>query len=91
MQILKELSKRFKKCIRERKRTKRQEKTQQILEEFRGIKSTSCIKIWTEKNAHPESENDKGETMTYRKGAANVFGKFYSKLFAENQLGGEAQ
>ena len=36
---LKELSKRIKKCIRER-----QEKTQRILEEFRGIKSMSSIK-----------------------------------------------
>ena len=41
---LKELSKWIKKCIRERKRAKRQEKIQQILEEFRGIKKYSMHK-----------------------------------------------
>ena len=34
-------------------------------------------------------KNDKGETITYRKGIANVFGEFYGKLFAENQLAEE--
>ena len=35
---LKELNKRIKKCIRERKRVKRQENIQHILEEIRGIR-----------------------------------------------------
>ena len=41
--------------------------------------------------AHPESENDKVETITSRKGIAHVFGEFYNKLDVENQIGGEAQ
>ena len=53
---LKELNKRIKKCIREGQRTKRQEKIQRILEEFRGIKSISCVKSGKEENAHPECE-----------------------------------
>ena len=51
---LKEFNKRIKTCIRDRKRAKRQEKIQRILEECRGIKSFR--KIWKEKNAFPESE-----------------------------------
>ena len=48
-------------------------------------------KIWKEKNAYPESENDNGETITSRKGIANVFGELYSKLYAETQPGEEGQ
>ena len=36
-------------------------------------------------------KNEKGETITSRKEIANVFGEFYSKLHAENQLGEEVQ
>ena len=78
---LKELSKKIKKCIRDRKRTKRQEKTQRILQEFRGIKSISCIKSGRNGTLIPKEKNDKGETITSRKGIANVFGEFYSKLY----------
>ena len=80
---LKELSKRIKKCIRERKRAKRQEKIQQTLEEIRGIKSFSCVKTERKSTLIPKVKNDTGETITYRKGIANVFGEFYSKLYAK--------
>ena len=36
-------------------------------------------------------QNDKGGTITSRKGIANVFDEFYSKLHAEDQLGEEVQ
>ena len=36
-------------------------------------------------------KNDKGETVTSRKRIANVFGEFFSKLYAEDQLGEEVQ
>ena len=39
----------------------------------------------------PKVKNGKGETITSRKGIANVFGEFYSKLHAETQLGDEVQ
>ena len=48
-------------------------------------------KIWKEKNAHPESETDKGETITSRKGIAHVFGELCSKRYAETQPVEEAQ
>ena len=80
---LKELSKKIKKCIRDRKRTKRKEKIQRILEEVRGIKSISYVKSGRKRTFIPKVKNDKGETITSRKGIANVFGEFYSKLYAE--------
>ena len=43
-QHLKEVSKQKRKCIRDKKESKRQEKIQRILEECRGIKNISCIK-----------------------------------------------
>ena len=81
----------MKNCIRERKRTKRQEKIQQILEKIRGIRRKSCIKSGRKRTLIPKVKNDKGETIRSRKEIANVFGEFYSKLFAEIQLGEEAQ
>ena len=79
------------KCIRERKRTKRQEKIQQIPEEYRGIKGISRIKTGRSRTLIPKVKNDKRETITSRKGIANVLGEFYSKLYAETQLGEETQ
>ena len=32
----------------------------------------------------PKVKNDKGETITSRKGLADLFGELYSKLYAEN-------
>ena len=64
---------------------------QRILEEFRGIKSRSCINSGKQRTLIPKVKNDKGETITSRKGIANVVGEFYSKLYAEHQLGEEVQ
>ena len=83
--------KEFKTCIRERKRTIRQEKVQQILEEFRDILRISCVESGRKRSLIPKVKNDKGETITSRKGIANVFGEFCSKLCAETQLGDEQQ
>ena len=89
---LNDLSKKIKKSASEtQKRTKRQEKIQRNLEEFRGIKSRSCIKSGRKRTLIPKVKNDKGETITSRKGIANVFGEFCSKKYAENQLGEEVQ
>ena len=60
---LKDLNKKIKKCKRDTKRTKRQEKIQRILEEFRGIKSRSCIKSGRKRTLIPKVKNDKGETI----------------------------
>ena len=81
-----------KKCIRDKKKElKILDKIQRILETFRGIKKDIMHKIWKKENAHPEVKNDKGETITPRKGIAKAFGEFYSKLFAEERFGEEVQ
>ena len=84
-QQLKEVSKRIKKCARNKNRAKRKEMTQQILEQFRGIKNISQIKSAKKKTLIPKMRNAKGETVTSRKGIANVFGEFYGKLYAEEE------
>ena len=43
-QRLKEVSKQLRKCIRDKKRAKRQEEIQRILEDFKGIKKIPGIK-----------------------------------------------
>ena len=58
-----------------RKGAKRRENIQQILEEFRSIKSISCIKYGRKITLIPKVKNDSGETITSRKGIANVFGE----------------
>ena len=83
---MKEVSKKIKKCIRDNQRSRRQEKIQRILEAFRGIKNISNIKSAKKKTLIPKVNNEKGETVTSRKGIANVFGKFCSKLYAGNDL-----
>ena len=85
-QRLKEVSKKIKKCIRDNKRSRRQEKIQRILEAFRGIKNISNIKSAKKETLIPKVNNEKGETVTSRKGIANVFGEFCSKLYAGNDL-----
>ena len=59
------------------------ERIQQILEQFGGIKNISQIKSGRKKTLIPKVKNAKGDTVTSRKEIANFFGKFYSKLYAE--------
>ena len=42
---MKNVSKKIKECIRDKRRSRRQEKIQQILEEFKGVKNISSIKF----------------------------------------------
>ena len=77
---MEEVSQQIRKCIRDKKRSKRQVKIQRILEEFRGTKNISCIKSAMNMVLIPTVKNDKGDTS--RKGIANVFGEFHSKLNA---------
>ena len=67
------------KNIRDRKRRKRQGNIQRILEEFKGMKSTSCIKSGRKRTLIPKVKNNKGETITSRKGIAKVFGRRSSR------------
>ena len=64
---------------------KRQEEIQRILEDFKRIKNISGIKSAKRKVLITKIKNEKGEVITSRKGIANVFGEFYSKLHDEDQ------
>ena len=64
---------------------KRKEAIQEILEKFRGIKNTSQIKPARKKTLILKTKNEKGETVTSRKGIANVFGEFHNKLHDEER------
>ena len=84
-QQLKEVSKRIKECIRNKTKAKRIEAMKQILEKFSGIKNISQIKSARKKTLILKTKNEKGETVTSRKGSANVFGEFHSKLHDEEK------
>ena len=66
-QHLKEVSKQIRKCIRDKTRSKREEKIQRILEECRGVKNISCIKSASKRVVIPKVKIDKGETITPRR------------------------
>ena len=82
-QRLKELSK----CIKnaEKKRMKRQQDIQRILEDFKGVRNIPGIKSAKKKVLITKIKNDKGECITSRKGIADVFGEFYKRLYEDNE------
>ena len=78
-QRLKDLSKSIKKYIREKKRTKRQQDIERILEEFKGVRNIPEIKTAKKKVLITTIKNDKGECITSRKGIADVLGGILQK------------
>ena len=54
-----------------------------------GINSMSIIKSSRKKTLIPKIFNEKDEIITSRKGIANVFGEFNSKLSSNEQQDGE--
>ena len=74
-----------KKCIREKKRMKRQQDIQRIREEFKGVRNIPVIKTAKKKVLITKIKNDKGEYITSRKGIADVFGEFHKKLYEDNE------
>ena len=78
-QRLRDVGKRTKTCIRDKKRMKRQQDIQRILEDFKGVKSIPGIKSAKRRVLITKIENEKGEIITSRRGIANVFGEFYKK------------
>ena len=68
---LKELSKRIKKCIRERKRAKRQKTYNRFLKNSEASKEYHAKHLRKMKRTLiPKVKNDKGETIMSRKGIA---------------------
>ena len=84
-QRLEDLSKRIQKCIREKKRMKRQQDIQRILEEFKGVRNIPGIKTAKKKVLITKIKNDEGECVTSRKGIADFFGEFYKRLYEDNE------
>ena len=82
---MKELSKSIKKCIREKKRVKRQQEIQKILEDFKGVSNIPGITFAKKKVLITKIKNERGEIITSRKGFANVFGGFYKKFYDDNE------
>ena len=79
-QRLKDLSKKTKKCIREKKRMKRQQDIERILEEFRGVRNIPRIKTAKKRVLITKIKNEKGECITSQKGIADASGEFYKRL-----------
>ena len=78
----------MKKCIRDKKRVKRQQVIQKkILEDFKGVSNIPGIKSAKKKKRVliTKIKNERGETITLRKVIANVFGEFYKKLYDDNE------
>ena len=84
-QRLKEVSKCTRKCIRDKKRLKRQQDIQRILEDFKGVRNIPGIKSAKKKVLITKVKNELGENITSRKGIANVCGDFYKKLYDDNE------
>ena len=90
---IREVSKKIKKCIRDKKRSERQQKIQKLLEEMRGTKNIANIKSAKRRILIPKIKTMKGEAITSRRGIADVFDEFYGKLYdgdCGNKAGTEA-
>ena len=88
---IREISKEIKKCIRENKKTKRQEKSKK-LEKVKRTKNINSIKSVKKRILIPKVKNKEGEAVKTRQGIANVFAKFYEDLYVgeEENEGGHA-
>ena len=62
-----------------------QQDIQRILEDFKGVKNIPGIKSAKKKVLITKMKNEKGETITSRKGIANVFGEFYKHFHGDNE------
>ena len=78
---IREICKEIKRCIRDNKRSKRQEKFEKILEEVKGTRNISSIKSVKKRILIPKVKNKEGEAVKTRQGIANVFAKFYEDLY----------
>ena len=91
-QHLKEVSKQKRKCIRDKKESKRQEKIQRILEECRGIKNISCIKSARKRveslktTEARQSHREKGSQMSSANSNAKIFDSTETEEKFQNTL-----
>ena len=80
---IREVSKKIKKCIRDKKRSERLGKSKKILKSSKGQKNAN-IKSAKRRILIPKIKNMTGEVITSRKGIADVFGEFYGKLYDDD-------
>ena len=78
-------AKRSEKCIREKKEDRKTRNIEKILEELKGTKNISNVKSAKERILNPKIKNMEGETITTRKGIANVFAEFYATLYEDDK------
>ena len=84
-QRLKDLSKSFKKMHQRKKRMKRQQDIERILEEFKSVRNIPVIKTAKKRVLITKIKNEKGECITSRKGIADAFGEFYKRLYEDKE------
>ena len=82
---IREVSKKIKKCIREKKRNAREDKIQKMLEEVKGTKNISNVKSAKKRIFIPKVKNKKGEVIITRIAIANEFAEFYANLFEDEE------
>ena len=68
-----------------KKRMKRQQNIQRILEDFKGVRNIPGIKSAKKKLLITKIKNDKGECITSRKVIVDVLGEFYTRLSEDNE------
>ena len=85
-QRLKDLSKGLKKCIREKKRMKRQQDIERLLEEFKGVRNIPRIKTAKKRVLTTKVKNEKGEMYHLSKRNCRCFfGEFYKRLYEDSE------
>ena len=84
-QRLKDLSKNIKNASERKKRMKREQDIERILEEFRGVRNIPRIKTAKKRVLITKIKNEKGECITSRKGFADAFGEFYKRLYEDKE------
>ena len=55
------------------------------MEELKGTKNISNVKSAKKRILIPKIKNMKGETITTRKGIANVFAEVYAKIYEDDE------
>ena len=75
---IREVSKKIKKCIRDRRKAETHKK---LLEDLKGTKNIPNIKSAKKRTLIPKINNMKGEIITSRKGITDVFGEFCEIIY----------
>ena len=74
--------------MHQRRRVKRQQDIQRILEDFKGVRNIPGIKSAKKKELITKikkKKTTKGECITSRNGIADVFGEFHKRHYEDNE------